>query len=176
MQNIEVEIRSFISEEKYRELLDFLKKEGEFLGEENQKTYYFDTPQDLRIQKNDDYAKIWMKKGKLHDEHREEIEIKFDANQFEELEKLFLNLGFNVEIKWFRKRNNFTWENIDVAIDYTKGYGYIVEFEKMSTEEEKEKTLNFLKEKFKELSIPITPRDQFDEKFKHYKEAWRELT
>jgi len=124
MQNIEVEIRSFISEEKYRELLDFLKKEGEFLGEENQKTYYFDTPQDLRIQKNDDYAKIWMKKGKLHDEHREEIEIKFDKSEFGNLEKLFLALGYNIEIKWFRKRFEFKWDNINVCLDFTKCRNY----------------------------------------------------
>jgi len=175
MKNIEVEIRSFISEEKYQELLDYFKKEGEFLGEENQETHYFDTKEDLRIQKNDNYSKIWMKKGELHDDHREETEIKFDTDQFGELEKLFLGLGFGVEIKWFRKRNNFKWKDVDVMIDWTKGYGYIIELEKMSTEEEKDKTLEFLKEKFKELNIPLTPKDEFDKKFKDYKENWREL-
>ena len=176
MKKIVIEIRSFFTQEKYHELLDYFKKEVDFLGEENQKTYYFDTPEDLRIQKNDNYSKIWMKKGKLHDDHREEIEIKFDTEQFKELEKLFLGLGFEVEIKWFRKRNSFKWQGVDVAIDYTKGYGYIIEFEKMSDKEGEEKTLKFLKDKFKGLNISLTPRDKFDEKFENYKKNWRELT
>ncbi|MDD2388098.1 MAG: hypothetical protein PHP52_15095 [Bacteroidales bacterium] len=40
-----------------------------------------------------------MKKGKIHDDSREEIEIKFDKNDFEKLETLFLSLGYNIEIK-----------------------------------------------------------------------------
>ena len=76
MNNIEVEIRSFISKEKYNELIEFFKKNAEFINEDYQETYYFDTKEDLRIQKNNYFSKIWMKKGKMHDEQREEIEIK----------------------------------------------------------------------------------------------------
>ncbi|GEM_PF-2211807 len=72
--NIEVEIRSFISKDQYQELITFFHKNGQFKGEDNQETYYFDAEQDLRIQRNHTHSKIWMKKGKLHDEHREEIE------------------------------------------------------------------------------------------------------
>jgi len=75
MNNIGVEIRSFISPEKYQELLTFFHKEGVFLHEDNQETFYFDAKQDLRIQRSNTYSKIWLKKGKLHDEHREEIEF-----------------------------------------------------------------------------------------------------
>ncbi|MDD5650361.1 MAG: hypothetical protein PHF86_08100 [Candidatus Nanoarchaeia archaeon] len=173
--NIEVEIRSFISKEKYEELLKFFHKEGKFVSEDYQETYYFDCEEDLRIQKNNFYSKIWLKKGKIHEDQREEIEIKFDKNEFEKLEKLFLTLGYNTQIKWFRTRHTFKWENIDVMIDYTKGYGYIIELEKISNEEEKDKTLNLLKEQMKKLNIEITPKDEFDKKFKHYKENWKEL-
>ena len=41
--NIEVEIRSFISKERYEELLEFFKKEGKFISEDYQETYYFDS-------------------------------------------------------------------------------------------------------------------------------------
>ena len=54
--------------------------------------------------------------------------------------------------------------------------GYIIEFEKMYSEEEKEKTLDLLKEKFKILNIPITSKEEFNKKFKYYKDNWRELT
>lgn len=173
--NIEVEIRSFISKEKYEELIKFFNKEGEFINEDYQETYYFDSKEDLRIQKNNFFSKIWLKKGKIHDEHREEIEIKFDKDEFEKLEKLFVFLGFNVQIKWFRTRHTFKWEEIDVMVDYTKGYGYIIELEKISNEEDKNKILELLKDKMKKLDIEITPKEEFDKKFNYYKEHWKEL-
>ena len=173
--NIEVEVRSFISKDKYEELIEFFKTQAEFVKEDEQETYYFDTEEDLRIQKNNFFSKIWLKKGKIHDDHREEIEIKFDKDDFRKLEKLFLNIGLNVGIKWFRKRHTFKWENINVMVDYTKGYGYIIELEKMSSEKEKEKTLELLKQKLKLLNIPLTPKEDFDKKYKYYKENWRKL-
>ena len=81
---IEVEIRSLITETKYNELIDFFKKESKFLGEDYQETFYFDSEQDIRIQKNKAYSKIWLKKGKIHDEFREELELKFNIDDFEE--------------------------------------------------------------------------------------------
>ena len=176
MKNIEVEIRSFVTKERYGELLDFFKKEGELVNEDYQETYYFDSKEDLRIQKNKFFAKIWMKKGEIHDDHREEIEIKFDKDKFDELEKLFLGLGYNVEIKWFRDRHAFKWQDLDIAVDYTKGYGYILELEKMSTEEDKEKTLESLKQKMKELNVELTPKDEFKKKYEDYKQNWKTLT
>lgn len=171
--NIEVEIRSFISKEKYEELLEFFKKEGKFISEDYQETYYFDTKEDLRIQRNNFLSKIWFKKGKIHDDHREEIEIKFHRNDFEKLQKLFLNLGFNIEVKWFRTRHTFKWQDINVMVDYTKGYGYIIEFEKMSTEEDKRKTLDLLKQKLKLLNIELTSKEEFNKKYRYYKKHWK---
>ena len=175
MANIEVELRSFISEDQYKDLMERFKKEANFLGEDDQITYYFDCPQDLRIQKNNNFSKIWLKKGKIHDESREEIEIFCKKEDFEKLEKLFLTLGYKIEIKWFRKRNTFKWDDIKVDLDFTKGYGYIIELEKITTEEKKEKVLRYLKEKIEKLGITITPREEFDKKYQHYKENWKKL-
>lgn len=172
---IEVELRSFITEDKYHELIEFFRKEGEFVNEDYQETFYFDTEEDLRIQKNNFFSKVWMKKGKIHDEHREEIEIKFDKNDFAMLEKLFLSLGHNVEIKWFRNRHTFKWQGISVMVDDTKGYGCIIELEKISSHENKESDLEMLKKKFESLGIPLTPREEFEKKFSHYKENWKSL-
>ena len=104
MANIEVEIRSFITKEHYEQLLDFFKVQGELLKDDTQETFYFSGEQDLRIQRNNFYAKVWLKKGKLHDAQREEIEIHVERNDFEMLEQLFLTLGYTVSIKWFRHR------------------------------------------------------------------------
>jgi predicted adenylyl cyclase CyaB len=175
MANIECEIRTFLTPEQYEQLAGRLKKEAEFLGEDDQVTYYFDAPEDLRIQKNDHYSKVWLKKGAIHDEHREEIEVKYDKDDFEKLEQLFAALGYGVTIKWFRKRLSFRWGDIDVALDHTKGYGYILELEKMATEEDKEQTVAYLKQKLGELGIPPTPKEEFDKKYQHYKDHWQEL-
>mgnify|MGYP001604445240 CR=1 FL=1 len=175
MENIEVEIRSFVTKDKYDELISFFKKEAEFIKEDYQETYYFNASEDLRIQKNNFFSKIWLKKGKMHDETREEIELKFSKEDFEKLERLFLILGFSINIKWFRNRQEFKWQGLNVCVDYTKGYGYILELEKMSNEEDKHNTVNLLKKKFEELGIPITPKEEFDYKYSNYKENWRKL-
>jgi len=175
MRNIEVEIRSFISEKKYKELLEFFKQNAKFVKEDFQETHYFDCEQDLRIQKNNFGSKIWMKKGKIHDNIREEIEIKTDNKDFEKLGELFNQLGNSVEIKWLRDRKQFDWQGIKVCLDYTKGYGYIIELEKMSSEEDKEKILKDLKKKLEELNIEITPREEFEKAYTNYKKNWKEL-
>ncbi|MFT4312055.1 MAG: hypothetical protein ACMXYF_02400 [Candidatus Woesearchaeota archaeon] len=173
--NIEAEIRSFLSKEKYEQLLDFFTKNATLVKEDNQETFYFDGEQDLRIQKNDFFSKIWMKKGKIHDDHREEIEIKCDTNQFESLERLFISLGYSVEIKWFRKRFEFAWDDCTVCLDFTRGYGYVIELEKMCTEETKEQEFAKLKEKLLSLDVAITPKEEFAKKYQYYKENWKSL-
>ena len=173
--NIEVEIRSFISKEKFNDLLDFFKKNASLIKEDYQETFYFDCDQDLRIQRNNFFSKICLKKGNIHDNYREEIEIKFDRDEFEKLEKLFLSLGYNVEIKWFRKRFEFKWDDIKVCLDYTKGYGYIIELEKICSEKTKELEFERLKQKLKSLGIEITPKEEFNKKFLYYKKNWRSL-
>jgi adenylate cyclase class IV len=87
--NIEVEIRSFISKEQYNELLKFFNKEATLVKKDKQKTIYFDSKQDLRIQKNNSTTKVWIKKGKVHDNFREEIEIHTKKEDFENAFKIY---------------------------------------------------------------------------------------
>jgi len=174
-KKIEVEIRSFISKEQYEHFLNFFKENAEFVKEDFQETHYFDCKEDLRIQKNNSGSKIWMKKGQLHDDAREEIEIKTNVEDFDKAKKIFNSIGLNTEIKWLRDRKQFNWNEIKVCLDYTKGYGYIIELEKMGTKEDKEKILEELKQKLNQLNIPLTPKEIFKEKYDYYKENWRKL-
>lgn len=173
--NIEVEIRAFIDKNKYEELIGYFSKNSILIEEDEQETHYFKGDKDIRIQKAKNYSKIWMKEGKIHDDAREEIEIKINRDDFPKLEKIFRELGHNVEIKWFRKRYSFEWDGINVMIDYTKGYGYIIELEKITTEDKKDEVLLLLREKLKELGIKETPKEVFKEKYEDYKKNWREL-
>lgn len=173
--NIETEIRSFVTKERFDELLDFFKQNAQLKKEDYQETFYFDCKEDLRIQRNNSYSKIWLKKGALHDDHREEIEVKLSREEFENLEKLFIALGYEVEIKWFRQRHQFDWEGTTVCLDFTKGYGYIIELEKMCSDQDKEKEFEKLKEKLESLKVKITPKKEFDQKFQYYKKNWKSL-
>jgi len=175
MRNIECEIRSFVTEEQFKKLRAYFRKEAEFLGSDKSVTYYFNSPEDLRIQKNSTHSKVWLKKGKMHDNDREEIEIRCPKEDFEKLKSLFSALGYKVSVKWYRARNSFKWGDIDVALDFTKGYGYITELEKMASEEDKTETLEYLKSKMNKLGLIETPKEDFDKKYEYYKENWREL-
>lgn len=173
--NLEVEIRSFITKTEYEELLKFFEENSKKVKEDFQETHYFDCKEDLRIQKNNSGAKIWMKKGKLHDDWREEIEIKLSNEDFDKIKNIFNSLGMETEIKWLRDRKQFDWNGTKVCLDFTKGYGYIIELEKITSQDEKEKVFAELQEKLKELNVKLTPKEEFDNKFNYYKENWRSL-
>ncbi|MBU3904722.1 MAG: CYTH domain-containing protein [Nanoarchaeota archaeon] len=176
MSNIEVEIRSFITKEQFENLLEFFKTNATLDKTDYQETYYFDCEQDLRIQKNNSGCKVWLKEGKIHDDHRKEIEIRLEGKDFEKLEDLFKSLGHGVQVKWFRERNQFDWNGIKVCLDYTKGYGYIIELEKMASEDNKQEILLELKQRLKELNVLETPKEEFKTKFDYYTNNWKSLT
>ncbi|MEK6812588.1 MAG: CYTH domain-containing protein [Nanoarchaeota archaeon] len=170
-----VEVRSFLTKKQFTNLLTFFTTHATPVQEDDQETFYFSGDADLRIQRNSFYSKVWLKKGKMHDAHREEIEIRFQREDFPLLEQLFLTLGFEVSIKWFRKRSTFKWKDMTVCLDFTKGYGYIIELEKMVSSDEKESTHQYLKEQLQSLEISLTPREEFEQRFQHYKDHWKTL-
>jgi len=171
MKNIEVEIRSFVTDEEYVRLKKYFDLEGEFVKEDEQTTLYFDCKEDLRLQKNNSGGKIWYKSGKIHDDQREEIEIKIDADDFDNSRKIFENLGYKVEIIWLRHRLQYQLDDIKITLDDTKGYGKILELEMISSEENNDDILNKLKNKMTELNIEITPKEEFNIRFEEYKEG-----
>jgi len=175
MDNIEVEVRSFVDETKYRELLAFFERNGKLIKHDNQETWYFDAPKDLRLQKGSASAKVWLKEGRIYDDAREEVEIKFGKDDFERMAALFASLGYGVKIKWFRDRRQFDWDGIKVCLDSTKGYGFIVELERLTSPERKETELKLLRAKLAELDVAPTPKEEFEKRFEHYSKNWRKL-
>jgi len=176
MKNLEVEVRSFITKEEYKRLIRKFDKEAKLLDSINEETIYLKgTKGDLRLRRNKDQAFIIFKTGKIHDDSREEIEIKFNKKDFEKIENLFLQLGFKTEVRWFRKRRIYQWGNLKVFVDNTKGYGFIIELEKTGRRGERGKIHKYLKNKLKSLGIKITPKKIFDEKFKYYKNNWQKI-
>ena len=170
-----MEIRSFLDEEKYKELDSFFKENAQFLGEEDQETIYLTGEKDLRIQRSDSHSKIWLKEGNMHDKERKEVELPLKKEDYEKAKELFFSLGYETEIMWKRKRKKFKWEDIDVSLDHTKGYGCIIELERTVSEKEGEGEYERLKEKLEGLGVEITPKEEFQKRFQYYKENWKEL-
>jgi predicted adenylyl cyclase CyaB len=176
MRNIEIEVRSFINRNEYKKLEKILRKEAKFIDSIKEETVYFGAPnKDLRIRKDKKQAYIILKKGKIHDDSREEIEIRFKRDDFWKIEKLFKRLGYKDKIRWFRKRKIFKMRDIKVFLDDTTGYGLILELEKIGTVRNKERVHKYLEQKMKHLGIEITPRKVFEKKFKYYKNNWRKI-
>lgn len=173
---VEAEVRSFVSEAEFRRLLEFFRANAKLVREDEQETHYFDGPADVRIQQSRGFSKIWMKGGRMHEDAREEVEVVVDRDDFPKLQKIFEALGHKVKIKWFRQRNMFLWEGITVCLDFTRGYGHIIELEKLCPAEEKQASLELLGRKMEELGISPTPKEVFDRKFKEYESNWRVLT
>ena len=88
---------------------------------------------------------------------------------------MFEKLNIPKHIRWERKKHTFLWEDITVELGDNKGYGYIIEMEKITDDARKEEALELLKEKFSKLKIPITPREEFEKAYDNYKKNWREL-
>lgn len=174
-KNIEVEIRSFISREKYLELLDFFSKNGKLAKVEDDETEYYAENGAVRIRQTHDSAKLVLKTGDIHDEFREEYEIPMQKKDFPIYQKMFEKLNIPKQVKWKRKKHTFKWQGVTVELGDNKGYGYIIEMEKVSDETGKEAALNLLKEKMSGLKIQITPREEFEKAYENYKKNWRNL-
>ncbi len=175
MSKIEVETRSFLSDEEYARLLAFMESDAEHVKDDEQETVYFSGDKDLRVQKNSTGAKIILKGGKIHDEHREEKEVSFKKEDFEKMESILVGAGLEVEIRWFRKRKEFKWMGAKVCLDRTRGYGNIIEIEIMCDEDGVDDAREEVSLLMKGLKVSQTPKYVFDERFNYYKNNWKRL-
>jgi adenylate cyclase class IV len=174
---IEVELRSFISKETYEQLLSRLENEKYNIKETRQITYYFSGDKDFRLMTTKDNLKLWLKTGFIHDEARGEMTVIVDNEYKDQLLSMLTFLGYDIEIKWYRVRNEINYNNIDITIDYTHGYGYIIEAEIIVDDESKiEQSKDILKNLFNQFDIEVTDKQIFKDKYNDYKINWGEYT
>jgi len=170
----EVEVRTFINNEEYKRLLAFFKENAEYQGRKDEETVYFSCEQDIRLRKTADKAKLMFKTGDLHDEAREEIEVSFPVDDFDKMLKILLALNWEIILKWLRRREIFSWKGFRVLVDDSKGYGKILEIEKIDPENTEE-TLEEIRALLKELKVKETSKDTFRQKYEWYKRNWQRL-
>lgn len=176
MKNIEVEARSFITDEQFENAKEILDRDCEFVEKLNETTMYFSGEKDLRMRKNETGAFVIMKEGKIHDDFRKELEIRIDVNDFDDMAELFQSLGFAIEIEWRRNRLEYKKADMKILLDDTKGYGKILEIEKMAAAGSENEVHGALMEEMKAFGITdITSKKEFNEKFEYYKQNWQNL-
>lgn len=176
MENIEVELRTFISAEKRKEILEIFSKREKTL--EKQITTYYNCPQDFRLMETSKYCKLWLKEGKMHEEARREYEVIIDKKYQEALISMIKALGYEEQIKWYRNRITLWVDNIKVTIDETIGYGEIIEGEIIvNNKEEIERGKEEIRKLFSELKIEnLSSKEEFNQKYEDYKKNWKIYT
>lgn len=159
-KNIEVEFRSRFSKEKYDQLLGFLLKNAEDLGVDNKRVWFFVMPDKLlKVTHNisSKSGKITLKLTKIgKGSDFEEIEFSIGEESVNSAIRLFTELGFKYLLEPEILRHNFLFKGVEVALKYSKTWGYHLELEvhienleQKSTAEEK------IKEVTKELGINL---------------------
>lgn len=171
----EFEKRAFVSEAKYEELLRRFALKGLKLESKRQITYYLSLPADTRVQiSSDGSGKVWQKLGTIHDDAREEIELKITRDEAADVLRIFKNAGVEVKVAWCRERTKFIDGEVSVFLDNTVGYGYVVEVEMKGEIDVKEECLARLNEYLSDLDIAVTPREVFDKAYADYLASWKE--
>lgn len=176
MKNIEVEVRSFVDDEQFKNIKIILDRDSEFVKELKETTVYFSSEKDLRMRRNEKEAFVILKEGKIHDDFRKEFEVKIDRDDFDDMTELFQSLGYTIEIEWQRNRLEYKNADMKILLDDTKGYGKILEIEKMAIEGNESETFGAIKEEMNKFGIEnITSKEEFNEKFEYYKQNWQNL-
>ena len=175
-KNIEVEVRSFVDDKQFGNIRNILDKDYEFVKDLKEITVYFSGEKDLRMRKNETEAFVILKEGEIHDDFRKEFEVKIDKNDFDNMVELFRSLGYTIEIEWQRNRLEYRREGIKVLLDDTRGYGKILEIEKMVGEGEGSEAHKEIVGEMKRLGVEkITSKEEFNESFEYYKRNWKTL-
>jgi adenylate cyclase class IV len=169
---IEVELRTFLDEETYMQLLARFRSEGHDVRPVRQITHYLDSKIDTRIQLSRTSGKFWQKLGHMHDTMRPEIEIPLSRSDANALLQIMENLGFGVRVTWYRERVQFHIDRITVSLDHTIGYGRILEAEILCEAEEAEASRLTLSKFMSHLGVTPSPKSQLDSAFKEYSSDW----
>jgi adenylate cyclase class IV len=139
----EIEFRARFDEATYNKLKAYLDEHAEVLGEDNKDCHYFIFPDKLlklvhNISKKN--AKISLKLSSLGQGAAfEEIEFTFPEGQIESARKLLDALALPVKtMHEGQQRVNYTYKGCEIALKYSKTWGYHLEIEQVIDRKEKQ--------------------------------------
>jgi len=91
----------------------------------------------------------------------------------DELDGIMLRAGLEYQAKWSREREEYTSGQLHICIDKNAGYGYLVEFEMMTSDEMK---LDDLRSEIlsimSDLGVEELSQDRIERMFTHYNTNW----
>lgn len=164
-KNIELEYRARFSKKKYNALFKFLYSHAKDLGADDKRVWFFVMPDKLLKVTHDisfKSGKITLKLTKIgKGSHFEEIEFPIPEKSIDSAVKLFTNLGhkYLFEPKIFR--HNFFYKGVEIALKYSKTWGYHLELEIMiSSLKKKALAERKIFEIAKELEVSIMSEEE----------------
>lgn len=95
--------------------------------------------------------------------------------ELSELDQLLIDSGASYQAKWCREREEYGAGDLSVCIDFSPGYGYMAEFEKVVSDETaldaaREELLSMMDT----LGFIELPQDRLERMFAHYNAHWPE--
>ena len=92
-----------------------------------------------------------------------------------ELDGVLLGGGCTYQAKWYREREEYAAGDLHVCIDKNAGYGYLAEFERVTSDEKKlDRTRIGLVALMDKLGFSELPQDRLERMFAHYNAHWPE--
>lgn len=166
---IEIEKRGLLTKERYNQLLTFLGEYAKNLGEDDKDViYYIYDDKLLKVVNNlsKGNAKVSLKMNELGGGvATKEIEVFFDQKDFFNIKEIFDTTSQAKQIiEGNQKRKNFMYKGCEIAVKWSKDYGYHFEIEKTTDDEKSidilEKEINFIVD---ELGIISMTNDEIKE-------------
>ncbi|NQU78271.1 hypothetical protein HQ545_00730 [Candidatus Woesearchaeota archaeon] len=169
MKDIRVQIGSVLTKDKHNSLIEFFQQQCGASSWEEQVTYHYEAPVEAIIQKKSTFSRLVTKKGS------ERVELRFNRDDFGQLENMFKMFGYPIKVKWFRKRHTFQWRGFDIFIDDKRGYGMTFSMSKKSDAAGQAYATLEMQKSFKDLDLEVTPKDEFDKKYQNYMQNWKAM-
>ena len=158
---LEIEKRGFLTEEQYKNLLDFLQENGEDLGEDNKDVVYYGfSDKILKVVNNisKGNAKISLKLNKLgQGSVFPETEVHFAQDDFKKMKLIIEKITVpDLAMSGTQKRRNFNYKGCELSVKWSEEWKYHFEIEKLIDSEDRvaeaEKQLELVAE---ELGLKI---------------------
>ena len=167
-KNIEVEHRATFSKKKYDSLLQFLTLNAKDLGVDDKKVWFFVLPEKMLKVTHNISSKSGTVSMKLTRMGKgtafKEIEYQISEDSVMSAVSVFVNLGYSHIFEPKILRHNFVYKGVELALKYSKTWGYHVELEIMvASLKEKAKADVKILEVARELRVTImTEEDLWD--------------
>ena len=134
----------------------------------------------LRTQETNGQLRLIFKtstdaESSAHGTVRLEWEVAISGLTQEQLDQLVLSCGFQYQSKWSRERREYVFEDVEVTVDKTPGYGYLAEFEVgVDLPEEFGSAKEKIHQVMAKLELEELKQDRLDRMFTFYNAHWSE--